>query len=310
MSDVIALRGLAVEACHGVLPQEKVTPQPFVLDIDLDLDLSWAGAADDLADTVSYADIAHRAATVVSGPPVDLIETLADRVASACLGCSELIEAVAVTVHKPRAPIGLPFADVAVTRRRVRAARAVIGLGANLAHRSQRLADAVRRIAALDGVTAATLSPLVETEPVGGPPGQQAYLNAVLTVGTRLAPRTLLRHLQGIEAVHGRTRDVRWGPRTLDLDVLFYADPGEGGFRESADPALTLPHPRAHERAFVLLPWLLAAPGDPWPRAAWAALTGTAGERPSTREDAAGRGVRPGPDWPAHVAAAVLVTEW
>ncbi|QQS01477.1 MAG: 2-amino-4-hydroxy-6-hydroxymethyldihydropteridine diphosphokinase [Austwickia sp.] len=290
MSDIISLRGLAVEACHGVLAPEKTEPQPFLIDIDLAVDLSRAGRSDDLADTVSYADIAGRAAAVVAGPSVDLIETLAQRVAEACLAASELVEAASVTVHKPRAPIEEPFADVAVTRRVARAATAVVGLGANLSDPAGRLADAVRRIAALDGVQAGTLSPLVETDPVGGPPGQPAYLNAVLVVQTRLAPRTLLGRLQDIEALHGRTRDVRWGPRTLDLDLISYVDPRQGGEVRSDDPELTLPHPRAAERAFVQVPWAMAD-----------------ASRPAV---ALGDGVRRGPDWPAHLAAVVMVAPW
>lgn len=318
MSDLIKLRGVTVEACHGVLPEEKTTPQPFLLDIDLEIDLGPAGGSDDLADSVSYAAVAHRATEVVAAPPVDLIETLAERVAQACLTQSGSVEAATVTVHKPRAPIGLPFADVAVTRRVERAARVVVALGANLTDPVGRLADAVRRVAALDGIDVVEVSPLVETDPVGGPAAQHVYLNAVLVASTRLAPGTLLAALQGIEQVHGRTRDVRWGPRTLDLDLISYADERQGGEVHRADAALTLPHPRAHERAFVLVPWLLADPVDRSARAWWAALRRVGaddaatrrGDGPITCDEAARYGVRPGPAWPAHLAEITLVTTW
>ena len=125
--------------------------------------------------------------------------------------------------------------------------RAVIALGANLGDRRAVLADAVRDIAGLGSVIA--VSAVYETDPVGGPE-QPSYLNAVLLLETDLAPHALLAALQGIEAAHGRTREVRWGARTLDLDII------DLDGLMLAEPDLELPHPRAHERAFVLVPWL------------------------------------------------------
>ena len=103
-----------------------------------------------------------------------------------------------------------------------------------------------------------TVSPVYETVPVGGPP-QPDYLNAVVLARTTLAPRKLLDRLQEVEAAFDRIRDVRWGPRTLDVDIISV----EG--ERSDDPVLTLPHPRAHERAFVLAPWQDADPGAELP---------------------------------------------
>lgn len=119
MTDVIALRGLRVRGRHGVFPQERRDGQVFVVDIDLHLDTSRAAASDDVAQTVDYGDLARRAAAVVGGEPVNLIETLADRLATECLA-DERVVSVEVTVHKPSAPIGLAFDDVAVTVRRTR----------------------------------------------------------------------------------------------------------------------------------------------------------------------------------------------
>ena len=103
------------------------------------------------------------------------------------------------------------------------------------------------------------VSPIVETDPVGGP-DQPAYLNAVVTGTTHLAPSSLLAGLHDIERAHGRTREVRWGPRTLDLDLIQYGDPVFDTDVRMDSPTLTLPHPRAHERPFVLVPWLQAEP--------------------------------------------------
>jgi 2-amino-4-hydroxy-6-hydroxymethyldihydropteridine diphosphokinase len=131
-----------------------------------------------------------------------------------------------------------------VTARR----RAVLAVGSNLGDRLGTLQECVTAIARLPDTEVLAISPVYETDPVGGP-AQPDYLNAVLVVQTGLAPRALLEAARRIEADFGRVRAERFGPRTLDVDIISYA--GE----VSDDPVLTLPHPRAHERAFVLAPW-------------------------------------------------------
>jgi len=124
----------------------------------------------------------------------------------------------------------------------------VLALGSNLRDRRDILQGGVGAIAAIPEVQIMAVSPVYETVPVGGPP-QPDYLNAVVLARTTLPSRALLGRLHEIEAAFDRERTVRWGPRTLDIDIITVA--GE----VSADPDLTLPHPRAHERAFVLAPW-------------------------------------------------------
>jgi 2-amino-4-hydroxy-6-hydroxymethyldihydropteridine diphosphokinase len=124
----------------------------------------------------------------------------------------------------------------------------VLALGSNLGDRRDILQGCVDAIAAIPEVEVMAVSPVYETVPVGGPP-QPDYLNAVMLARTTLPSRVLLGRLHEIEAAFDRERSVRWGPRTLDIDIITVA--GE----VSADPELTLPHPRAHERAFVLAPW-------------------------------------------------------
>jgi 2-amino-4-hydroxy-6-hydroxymethyldihydropteridine diphosphokinase len=130
---------------------------------------------------------------------------------------------------------------------------AVLALGSNLGDRGDILAGGVNAVAGLPEVRVTAVSPVYETVPVGGPP-QPDYLNAVLLVDTSLPSLVLLDRLHEIEADFDRIRLVRWGPRTLDIDIITVA--GE----RSDDPDLTLPHPRAHERAFVLAPWHDADP--------------------------------------------------
>jgi len=127
-------------------------------------------------------------------------------------------------------------------------ARAVLSVGANLGDRLGTLQGCVQAIAELPDTDVLAISPVYQTAPVGGPP-QPDYLNAVLLIQTGLPPCGLLDAIAGIEARFGRVRAERFGPRTLDIDVISYAG------QVSDDPELTLPHPRAHERAFVLAPW-------------------------------------------------------
>jgi 2-amino-4-hydroxy-6-hydroxymethyldihydropteridine diphosphokinase len=158
--------------------------------------------------------------------------------------------------------------------------RAVLALGSNEGDRLAALRGAVRELAATPGVAVVAVSPVYETDPVGGP-DQPEYLNAVVVVESGLGPHELLQRALAVEQVFGRRRAVRWGPRTLDVDVITV-----GGLvlqEPAASPPLVLPHPRAAERAFVLLPWsavdpAAALPGH-GPVAELLATVGTAGVR-------------------------------
>jgi 7,8-dihydroneopterin aldolase/epimerase/oxygenase len=119
MTDRIELRGLRIRGRHGVYDFERADGQDFLVDVTLELDLAAAAATDDVADTVHYGELAGKLAAVVAGEPVNLIETLADRLVAVCLQDSR-VGAATVTVHKPQAPIPHEFADVAVTLRRAR----------------------------------------------------------------------------------------------------------------------------------------------------------------------------------------------
>jgi 2-amino-4-hydroxy-6-hydroxymethyldihydropteridine diphosphokinase len=131
-------------------------------------------------------------------------------------------------------------------------AEAFIGLGSNLGDREKHVETAIREIAALPGTTLLSRSSLYESVPLDAGGGD--YLNAVARVRTSLGATQLLAALQGIEASHGRERPYRNAPRSLDLDLLLHGD------AQGATPELTLPHPRLHERAFVLLPLVEIAP--------------------------------------------------
>lgn len=128
-------------------------------------------------------------------------------------------------------------------------AAVVLALGSNLGDRLGILQECVNALAAMPEMTVMAVSPVYQTAPIGGPE-QPDYLNAVVLGQTTLPPGILLDQLHVLEAAAGRVRTVRFGPRTLDVDIIAY------DAVRSDDPDLTLPHPRAHERAFVLAPWL------------------------------------------------------
>jgi dihydroneopterin aldolase/2-amino-4-hydroxy-6-hydroxymethyldihydropteridine diphosphokinase len=266
--DRIVLTGIRVHGNHGVYDFERREGQEFIVDATVELDA--APAADQIAETVHYGVLAEQIAEVVAGDPVDLIETLAERIAAVVLSHPAARRAE-VTVHKPEAPIAVPFADVAVSITRSRpavpagtaaadqgsAADVVLALGSNLGDREGTIRGALDDLRALPGVHSIRASALVETPALtlhGVDETAPAYLNAVALVRTSLAPHALLDALHDVESGHGRERGERWSDRTLDIDIVTYGD------RVSSDERLTLPHPRAHERAFVLVPWLQVDP--------------------------------------------------
>ena len=130
---------------------------------------------------------------------------------------------------------------------------AFLGLGSNVGDRLTHLTEAVRRLGDEDGIRVVRSSRVWETDPIGGPP-QPDFLNAVIEIELDRPPRELLAAAHRVESALGRVREIRWGPRTIDVDVLLVGD------RTIDEPDLVVPHPRLTERAFVLLPLLELAP--------------------------------------------------
>lgn len=282
--DRIEVTGIRAWGHHGVLAAEKEIGQEFAVDVVLHLSTAAAGRTDVLSRTVNYAEVVTAVHEEIGAGPHDLVETLAERIAARILGETghPLVRRVGVRVHKPAAPVGLPVGGVAVAiERDARPVLAVLALGSNLGDREAHLRGALDALASHPGTEIAWTSPVLETAPVGGPDGQGAYLNAVVGVTTELGPHDLLALAHRAERAAGRERLVRWGERTLDIDVIAYGD------WRSDDPDLTVPHPRAHERAFVLGPWHAADPAAELPgRGPVQALLARAADR----ED-----LRPGP---------------
>ncbi|MDO8106588.1 2-amino-4-hydroxy-6-hydroxymethyldihydropteridine diphosphokinase [Isoptericola sp. b441] len=401
--DRIRIAGIRATGYHGVLDHERRDGQVFVADVLLHLDTREAAEHDDLTRTVDYGAVAAQVHDVLTGPPADLVETVAERIAAAVLE-HDAVQAVDVVLHKPQAPIGVPFADVtvevhrsrehppAVASRRTQAAEqaspggrgatrlpgdpvgapvappqvsspvappqvsspagragesaatpppvlpfpdldnpledlpadapsgpayavptwspviaqpdpgpgapvpglepltgphdavapgaagprsdepdgptdvmdavppeavdVVLALGSNLGPSREILRAAIGELDAVDGLEVTAVAPLARTAAVGGP-DQADFLNTVVLGRTTLSPRALLRACQAVEAHAGRERIERWGPRTLDIDLVVH------GSTVAVADDLELPHPRAHQRAFVLEPWAQVDP-DAW----------------------------------------------
>lgn len=258
MADQIEINGLRVVTIVGALPHEREIPQPLQIDLCLDVDLHDAGTTDELGDTVHYGLVADQVVAVVAESKDILLERLVARIADDVLAFDR-VEAVEVVLTKLRPPIAVDAENTAVRIRRTRAEAALpprtsqtayVALGSNLGDRMAYLRYAVR---SLGHVTA--MSEVYETDPVGGPDDQGAYLNMVVEIETSLDPFALLRRCQRIEAEALRQRVVQWGPRTLDVDIVLFGDLAMTG------PDLTLPHPRYAERRFVLAPLSDVAPG-------------------------------------------------
>jgi dihydroneopterin aldolase/2-amino-4-hydroxy-6-hydroxymethyldihydropteridine diphosphokinase len=257
LMDRVLIDDLRVLTIIGALPHEREAAQPIRIDLSIGLDLRNAGRSDELADTVHYGLVCDRVADLCRGSKDILLERLAAKVADVVLEF-DLVEAVDVRLTKLRPPIAeqVQSTSVAITRTRAEAAappleshEVIVALGSNLGDREGYLRFAVGE---LGDVTA--MSQVFETEPIGGPGGQDAFLNMVVKVQTALDPYAFIRRCQRIEAGALRQRVVHWGPRTLDVDVLFYDDVRIESER------LTLPHPRINERRFVLTPLSEVAP--------------------------------------------------
>lgn len=239
-------------ARHGVLPEEKINPQPFVFDIGIDCDAYPAAVHDDVNLTLNYAEICADVTRFCTQNSFDLIETLAYKTAFLLVGKYPKITAAEVTVHKPEAPVGLPFDDISVTARAERNT-VILSLGSSEGDRKGTLGGAIAALGKLDGVKILKVSHYIETEPYGGA-AKNRFLNCALSAECLLPPRELLNKIHEIEKTFGRVRTERWGDRTLDIDIVFF------GNKIIAEEGLCVPHPDYSNRDFVLNPVKEIAP--------------------------------------------------
>jgi len=250
--DKINIRNLKVYAYHGVEPAEKKRGQVFVISASLHLDLRNAGKTDELSKTIDYGDVCKGIKAFVMKNSFNLIETIAEQLAEKLLIENPALQRIWIEVKKPEAPIPVELETVSVEVERSRHT-AFIGLGSNLGDREEHLRFAVRELRKTRGCRVLQVSSLISTEPYGYKE-QGDFLNGCLKMETLMSPQELLKELQQIENKRGRIRDLHWGPRTLDLDIIFYDD------IFTSDESLRIPHADMHNRDFVLIPLNEIAP--------------------------------------------------
>lgn len=250
--DKIEIRGLEVFAHHGVYEEEQRLGQKFVVSAVLYLDTTQAAQTDDLNKTVNYGAISRQITQILQRENYKLLERAAAVTAEEILLTNPLIQGIAIKIEKPWAPVGLPLETVSVETARMWH-QAYIALGSNLGEKKNYLDVAIDELKAIKGIQIETVSDWIETEPYGYL-DQPNFLNGCACLRTWLEPFALLDVLQGIEAKAGRERKIHWGPRTLDLDLLFYEDQILGTKR------LIVPHPEIEKRSFVLEPMAQIAP--------------------------------------------------
>ncbi len=237
---------------HGALPEENRLGQRFTADVTLAVDLYQASVTDSLGQTINYAAVYKMVREIIEGPPCALIETVAGRIADRILSAFARVSSCRVRITKPDPPIPGSTGQVSVEVERQRVI-AYLGLGSNIEDRKSYLNRALGMLDALRLTRVVRCSSIYETAPVG-PVRQSDFLNMVVGIETVLPAEVLLEELQNIEKTLKRKREIHWGPRTIDLDLLVY------GNRQLNTERLSLPHPEISRRAFVLVPFMEIAP--------------------------------------------------
>lgn len=250
--DEIRIEDLEVFAHHGVYPQETRDGQNFYVNAVLYTQIRAAGLTDDLTLSTNYGEVCHFIHGWMQNNTFLLIESVAERLAEALLLKFPLIRELDLEIRKPQAPIGLPFRSVSVKVHRGWH-RVFLAMGSNLGNREQYIREGIKALEACPQVRVKQVSQLLVTKPYGGVE-QEDFLNGAMEIETLWTPTELLEQLHVIEAAAQRKREIHWGPRTLDLDILFY----DKKIVETAD--LQIPHVDMQNRYFVLKPLNELAP--------------------------------------------------
>lgn len=250
--DQIKIENLEIFANHGVYPEENRLGQKFVVSCILYVDTRKAGKSDDLDASVNYGTIAQLITEKMQEKNYQLIEAAAEHLAEEILLFDEKIRKVMIEVKKPWAPVGLPLDTVSVKIERGWK-EAFIALGSNMGDKRKFIEDAIESLRKNPYCRVRKVSELIGTEPYGVT-DQDEFLNGALKMETLLSPGELLDLLHEIEQEAGRKRIRRWGPRTLDLDIIFYED------QIIEEDNLCVPHIDMQNREFVLAPMCEIAP--------------------------------------------------
>lgn len=244
--DEIRIRNLEVYAYHGVYPEENEKGQPFFINTVLYTDTREAGLTDELSKSTNYGEVAEFLDKWTKNNVCMLIETVAEQLACGILLNFPLVKAVDLEVRKPEAPIPLPFESVSVKIHR-EWHKAYLSVGSNMGEKEKQIRAGILELTENPLNRNVQLSELIVTKPYGGVE-QDDFVNGAVMLETLMEPKELLEELHRIEGLANRERTIHWGPRTLDLDIVFY----DKLIYEDDD--LIIPHIDMENRGFVLEP--------------------------------------------------------
>ncbi|MDE6761902.1 MAG: 2-amino-4-hydroxy-6-hydroxymethyldihydropteridine diphosphokinase [Lachnospiraceae bacterium] len=250
--DQIIIKDLETFGYHGVFEEEAFLGQKFIISARLFLETREAGKTDDLKESLDYGEVCQIIKKLVESERYLLIERLAEEIAEKLLLTFSKLKEVEITVKKPWAPVLVSMDTVGVTIKRGWH-KVYLSIGSNMGDKEGYLDFAIDRLNALPDTKVTAVSDYLETEPYGGVE-QDKFLNGALEVETLKAAHELLETTLGIEKEAHRERIVHWGPRTLDIDILFYDD------AVIMEEDLKIPHIEIPKREFVLEPLAAIAP--------------------------------------------------
>lgn len=244
--NVINIEGLVVHAYHGVLEEENRLGQRFIISAKLFGDFEAAKKSDNVENTVNYAKVCDLIEKLTQEKKYNLIEALAHTLAFNILKEFELLDEVEITVKKPFAPIkqALDMVSVTVTEKRH---IAYLSLGSNMGEKKDYLSAAIEKLNKDELTDVIKIAPFIQTKPYGNVE-QDDFINTALEIRTLRTPEGLLNLANEIEAELGRERIIHWGPRTIDIDIIFYDDVVLN------TENLIIPHKEMYKREFVLEP--------------------------------------------------------
>lgn len=250
--DEIRIKELQIFAHHGVYDFETENGQNFYVNAVLYTDTKKAGKTDELSDSTNYGEVCQFLHDFFTGHTYKLLEAAVEQAAAQLLYQFPMVRGVELELRKPEAPIPLPFESVSVCIRRFWHT-AYVALGSNMGDKKKYLDDALKELSKSKDIRLIKTASYIETDPYGGVE-QDSFLNSMCCIETLLSSEELLDELHRIEQLADRKREIHWGPRTLDLDIIYYDD-----LIMSSD-TLTIPHADMENRTFVLEPLCELAP--------------------------------------------------
>lgn len=250
--DQIKISNLEIFCHHGVYKEENVLGQKFLVSVVLYADLSAAAKNDDLTKSVNYGEVCHFIKKEMESNTYKLIETLTEKITRKILVNFPIVEKIKLEIKKPWAPILLPIETVSVVMKR-EWHTAYLGIGSNMGDKEKNLITAIDLLEADELCRVSKVSQFIITAPVGGVK-QDDFLNGALELKTLKTPEELLQLIGNIETKLKRERLIHWGPRTIDIDILYYDN------QVINTESLTIPHPEIKNREFILIPMCEIAP--------------------------------------------------